>query len=65
MTNPYNDLDERRLRRLVEQHHYQRPEVREITEPVDDEPAPAPPTRAEIRQARRFEVILWDGRRLS
>jgi len=45
MTVPFNDLEERWLRRLVEQHQYERAEVHEIR-PIavtdDSEPEPIP-----------------------
>ena len=44
MSTPYNDLEERRLRRLVEQHRHERADVHEIR----PSPNPSPSARPSI-----------------
>ena len=52
------------LRRRPAESHYRDADPSTAREVVL-EPAPRPMTRAEIGAARRFGVVLYDGRRLS
>jgi predicted RNA-binding protein len=64
------DLRTRVRAELVRRHEHQRAEVREIVPETRQETTGAAPTApamsaAEIREARRYAVVLYDGRRLS